>query len=133
MSTLDSGGSQQDEAGVRLQRVTTELRELEQIIRTGHIDPRVLQEFRESVDHVRTTAWAIQQWIALRDGRKDPYSVLPMLTLERVKRAIQLAHDLSLDLDAADLSLDTPGLKGLINAIRGLHQRLSPLFKDAAT
>jgi hypothetical protein len=130
MSNPEASERQQEEASARLQRVTAELRELEQIIRTGNIDARVLHEFRESVDHVRTTAWAIQQWIALREEKKDPYDVLPLLTLERVKRAAQLAQDIALDLDATDVSLDTPGLEGLYVGIRSLYLRLVPLFRQ---
>ncbi len=117
------------DASKRLAAITAELKELEQLIRTGNIDARVLQDFRESVDHVRTTAWAIQQWIELGEHHKDQYSVLPMLTLERVKRAAQITHDLSLDLDCTDVRFETPGLEGLFYAVRGLYARLSPLFK----
>ena len=127
MDAPDSG--HKDDASQRLEAVTAALRELEQLIRSGNIDARVLHEFRESVDHVRTTAWAIQQWIALGEHHKDQYSVLPMLTLERVKRAAQITHDLSLDLDCTDVSVDTPGLEGLFCSVRGLYTRLSPLFK----
>ncbi len=127
MTAPESG--HQDEASVRLQVVTAELKELEILIRKGNIDARVLREFRESVDHVRTTAWAIQQWIELGEHKQDQYSVLPMLTLERVKRAAQIAHDLSLDLDSTDVTFETPGLEGLFGAIRGLYLRLNPLFK----
>jgi hypothetical protein len=119
----------QDDATARLQTVTEELRILEQLIRSGNIDARVLHEFRESVDHVRTTAWAIQQWIELGEHHKDQYSVLPLLTLERVKRAAQITHDLSLDLDSTDVSFETPGLESLFCSVRGLYARLSPLFK----
>ena len=122
-------GNNKIDASQRLEVVTAELRELEQLIRSGNIDARVLQDFRESVDHVRTTAWAIQQWIALGEHHKDQYSVLPMLTLERVKRAAQITHDLSLDLDSTDVSFETPGLEGLFCSVRGLFTRLSPLFK----
>ena len=118
-----------NDASQRLEAVTAALRELDHLIRSGNIDARVLQDFRESVDHVRTTAWAIQQWIELGERHKDQYSVLPMLTLERVKRAAQITHDLSLDLDCADVSIETPGLEGLFGAVRGLYTRLSPLFK----
>lgn len=127
MTAPESGN--ENDASQRLQAVSAELKELEVLIRTGNIDARVLHEFRESVDHVRTTAWAIQQWILLVEHHKDQYSVLPMLTLERVKRAAQLTHDLSLDLDSTDVSVDTPGLEGLFAGVRGLYTRLQPLFK----
>lgn len=131
MTTPQSG--HHGEVTVRLQAVAAELKELEVLIRTENIDARVLQEFRESVDHIRTTAWAILQWIELGEHHKDQYSVLPMLTLERVKRAAQITHDLSLDLDSTDVSVDTPGLEGLFAGVRGLYSRLQPLFKNAAT
>jgi hypothetical protein len=129
MATPDFA-SKKEEASERLESVTAELKELDLLIRTGDIDPRVLHEFRESVDHVRTTAWAVQQWIELGDHKRDPYAVLPMLSLERVKRATQLAHDLSLDLDSTEVSFETPGLESLFASVRGLFTRLSPLFKN---
>jgi hypothetical protein len=127
MDAPESG--HKSDASQRLEAVTTQLRELELLIRSGNIDARVLHEFRESVDHVRTTAWAIQQWIELGEHHKDQYSVLPLLTLERVKRAAQITHDLSLDLDSTDVSFETPGLESLFCSVRGLYARLSPLFK----
>ncbi len=127
MNSPESG--YKDEASNRLEAATAELKEVELVIRSGNIDARVLREFRESVDHVRTTAWAIQQWIELGQHKQDQYSVLPMLTLERVKRAAQITHDLALDLDSTDVSIETPGLEGLFGAVRGLYTRLAPLFK----
>ncbi len=126
MDTSDSGAKHL--LTQRLQQMAGELKELEPLIRTGDIDARVLREFREAVDYIRTTAWAIQQWIELREHKQDPYSVLPMLTLERVHRATQIAHDLSLDLDSADVSFETPGLEGLYGSIKGLYSRLANLF-----
>jgi hypothetical protein len=132
MASQDSS-SKHMEVTERLQVLSAELKEIDLLIRTGEIDPRVLHEFRESVDHVRTTAWAVQQWIELGEHHRDQYSVLPMLSLERVKRAAQLAHDLSLDLDSTDVSVETPGLEVLFASVRGLFTRLSPLFKNSST
>lgn len=112
----------------RLEAVSAELKDLEPLIRKGEIDARVLREFREAVDYVRNTAWAIEQWIALRKHKQDPYSVLPMLTLERVRRGTQITHDLSLDLDSTDVSFETPGLEGLFGAVQGLYEKLAHLF-----
>ena len=44
----------------RLQRATDELRQLEKLIRSASIDPRVLDDFREALDHIRLTAWGVR-------------------------------------------------------------------------
>jgi len=121
-----------EEVSRRLEAVAAELKELGPLIRAGDIDARVLREFREAVDYIRNTAWAIEQWIALREKKQDPYSVLPILAIERVRRGTQLAQDLTLDLESTDVSFETPGLEGLFGAVEGLHSRLSHLFGGKA-
>jgi hypothetical protein len=111
----------------RLQRVGNELLELNQAIRSGEIDVRLLHGFREAVDHVRETAWAVQQWIELQAQDKDAYSVLPRLTVERIRRASQLNNDLALDLDAAEVTIETEGIENLRHSVRGLYKRLAQL------
>jgi hypothetical protein len=113
----------------RLEAVSAELKELEPLMRSGDIDARVLHEFREAVDYIRNTAWAIEQWISLREQHQDPYSILPALAMERVRRATQLAHDLALDLESTEVSFETPGLEALFGAVSGLHARLANLFR----
>ncbi|MCL4522297.1 MAG: hypothetical protein M1453_04305 [Acidobacteria bacterium] len=126
MSAGDTGAP--DNVTQRLEAMAAELKALEPLMRTGDIDARVLREFRDAVDFIRTTAWAVEQFIALRKGHHDPYSVMPMLAMERVRRGTQLAHDLSLDLDSTEVSFETPGLEGLFGAVRGLHEKLEHLF-----
>ncbi|MBI4467174.1 MAG: hypothetical protein HY656_07100 [Acidobacteria bacterium] len=126
MTAEPAGG---DDLSTRLQKISTELRELEQSMKSGDIEPRVLREFRDAVDHVRQTAWAVQQWLELQAKRGDVYSVLSLLTLERIRRATQLSTDLSIDLDAAEVSFETEGLEKLWGAVRGLSERLARLFK----
>ncbi|HSS96556.1 MAG TPA: hypothetical protein VLK33_05995 [Terriglobales bacterium] len=114
---------------MRLQAATTNLTELEQLVKSGDLDPRVLQEFRASVDLIRGTAWAVQQWIGLKEKSADLYSLLPALSAQRVQRMTQLARDLSVDLESMDVGLETPGLKELYDAISRLHECLTPLCR----
>ena len=113
----------------RLQAATTNLSELEQLVKSGDLDPRVLEEFRSSVDLIRGTAWAVQQWIGLKESSSDPYSVLPILAAQRVQRATQLTRDLTVDLESVEVGLGTPGLKELFHAVERLHELLLPLCK----
>lgn len=109
----------------RLQRVGNELLELDQAIRSGDIDIRLLEGFRQAIDHVRETTWAVQQWIELRAQEKDAYGVLPRLTVERIRRATQLNNDLALDLDATEITMETEGIENLRQSVRGLYKRLT--------
>jgi hypothetical protein len=113
----------------RLQVANAELQDLERLVISGDLDPRVLSEFRNSVDHIRNTAWAVQQWIGAKEKSGDPYAVLPALTAQRVRRATQLANDLSLDLQTVEVTADTEGVGELFRAVDDLKRRLELLFK----
>jgi len=113
----------------RLAAATSELQVLEEQVKSGNLDARVLREFRNAVDHIRGTAWAVQQWVGLEQKREDPYSMLPIMSAERVRRATQLCEDLRHDLANMDIGIETPGLADLFRAIEELQQQLAPLFK----
>jgi len=113
----------------RLQAATIELHELEHMLRSGDFDPHFLRDFRAAIDHVRTTAWAVQQWIGLREQSSNAYAVLPVLSAERVRRSTQLVKDLLLDLEANEIGIETEGLKELFVALDSLHQCLALLCK----
>jgi hypothetical protein len=102
---------------------------LEQLVISGDSSPRVLSEFRNAVDSVRQTAWAVQQCTDLQRQHRDPYTVLDVLSEERVRRATQIAKDLTMDLESLELGFATKGLANLFRAIEGLYERLMPLFK----
>ena len=118
-----------DALSERLKTTTRELQELEKLVLSGNFSPRVLSEFRTAVDNIRQTAWAVQQWSELQEQHRDPYTVLGILSQERVRRATQITRDLTLDLESLELGLETQGLANLFQAVERLHERLLPLFK----
>ena len=72
----------------------------------------------------------MQKWIGLSDqSGGDPFSLLPIMSAERVKRATQISSDLSLDLQSIEVGIDTPGIVELFNAVDDLHRRLAALLK----
>ena len=113
----------------RLKAATHELQELEKLVVSADFSPRVLSEFRSAIDNIRQTAWAVQQWIELQQQDRDPYTVLGILSVERVRRATQITKDLTIDLESMEVSLETEGMANLFHAIEALHERLTPLFK----
>jgi hypothetical protein len=129
MATFTENHGSARSVSERLQAATDELQKLQQLVVSGDCSPRVLTEFRGAVDGIRQTAWAVQQWTELQQQHRDPYSVLGILQEERVRRATQIAKDLTMDLESLELGLETPGLANLFHAIEGLHERLAPLFK----
>ncbi|MHB8412068.1 MAG: hypothetical protein ACYDDI_08990 [Candidatus Acidiferrales bacterium] len=116
-----------------LRKTSAELFRLEQGIKSGEIDPLILREFRDAVDYVRKTAWAVQEWRERQIQHRDPSTVLSLLTLERIRRATTLTHDLLEDLHAQDVSRRTEGIAELHRAITGLHNRLTEYFEGGGT
>jgi len=129
---METSGKNQRSVSERLKATTDELQKLEQLVVGGDCSPRVLADFRVAVDSIRQTAWAVQQWIELQRQQRDPYTVLGLLTEERVRRAMQINKDLTMDLDSLEMGLETEGLGKLYEAVRGLHERLMPLFRKSA-
>ncbi len=112
----------------RLRKTTAELQRLDQEIKSGNIDPSVLREFRDSVDYVRTTAWAVQEWQERQGQRHDTATVLPLLVTERVRRALQLCVAITNDLKASKLTSETAGIEKLLRATEQLSRDLAKLF-----
>lgn len=129
MASSGIGQSRERSISERLKAATDELQKLEQLVLSGDCAPRVLSEFRSAVDSIRQTAWAVQQWIELQSQNRDPYTVLGLLSEERVRRATQLTRDLTIDLQSLELDLETAGLEKLFQATKGLFELLVPLFR----
>src|SRR5713226_5926448 len=117
----------------RLKKATAELRELEQEIKSGGIDSRVLRDFRDAVDYVRKTAWAVQEWQERQAQHHDTATVLPLLVTERVRRATQLSNAVVFDLKAHEATSETPGMEDLFRAIERLRGHLSAILKPNLT
>jgi len=111
----------------RVAQTTTELKELERLIGAGTVDARILAQFREALNHVRQTSWAVQKWMELQAQKQDPYSAMELLTAERIRCATQLSKDLVNDIESQDISFDTSGLLELLI----LALRLAQLFEDS--
>jgi hypothetical protein len=117
----------------QLRRTSAQLLKLEQVIRTGDIDPFVLREFRDAVDHIRKTAWVVQEWHERRLQHRDAQTVLSLLTAERMRRATQLNDELATDLEARELTHGNEAIADLLRAVQRLHRRVAKLIKKQET
>jgi hypothetical protein len=115
----------------RLKRTTDELFALEQAIKSGDIDPRVLRDFRDAIDYVRKTAWAVQEWQERQVQHRDTATVLPLLITERIRRATQLCNVVSMDMKEHEVAPDTAGVENLYRVIHNLYRELKIMFDGA--
>lgn len=113
----------------RLQKTTEDLRELEQLIVAGDFSPRILSDFRNAVDSIRQTARVAQMWVGLQQQHRDPYAAMSTLAGDRVRRATDIAKEITIDLQSMEVDFGTEGLTDLFHAIQALHERLMPLFR----
>lgn len=114
----------------RLKKTAADLRAIEQEIKKAGADPRVLREFRDAVDFVRKSAWAVYEYQERQLRHKDASTVLSLLTVERVRRGTQLNNDIAADFDARELTSDTPGIAELLRAVEGVAERLRTVHRN---
>ena len=114
----------------RLQSATSELHEVEALMASADLDARILSDFRDAVNRVRTTAWATQQYAETKDTERDPSKVLSMLAGERVRAAYQLCRAIGQDLNRPDLRFQPGQLLQLRTAAKELMQQLNATIGD---
>jgi len=117
-------------ANFQLKKTCADLVKLEYDMRSGPIEPRVLSEFRDAIDNVRKTAWAVQEWQERQSRQHDAQAVLPLLTAERIRRATQLCDAITADAAAHEVTRRTVGIDEFLQAVERVHQSLLHLFKE---
>jgi len=98
-------------------RATSELNRLDDLLKAGRVDARVLSDFRSAVDRIRTSGWQVQVWL---EGDDRTLSVL--LVEERIRIATRLASQLAAEIAASDKQL--LGLGSLKEAMNKLDRVL---------
>ena len=114
----------------QLRKTSAELVKIEQEIKAGGIDALILREFRDSVDYVRKTAWAVQEWQERELQKHDPHTLLPLITSERIRRGTQLNRAITTDLETQEVTRETVGMHEFFQAVEGLYSRVAVLFRE---
>jgi hypothetical protein len=100
----------------QVSRATAELNRLDQLLKAGRVDSRVLSEFRSAVDRIRTSGWQVQVWL---EGDERALSVL--LMEERIRAATRLASQLAGEIAASEKELHGLGsLKDAMDKLEGV-------------
>ena len=109
----------------RLAKAIPELRRLQKLLLSGeNLDPRLLTDFRDALNHVRNTAWSAHQYIASQNTDQDSASVLSVVAGERVRVAYQLCQAIQADLKSSDIKFQTGQLIQLSLAAKALIEQL---------
>ncbi|MGO9775870.1 MAG: hypothetical protein ACLPLR_09105 [Terriglobales bacterium] len=119
---------QDPELSSRLKKTNEELRNLQDSVKTGMINVKVLMDFRNAAERARQASAAVQQWLESEGKGNDPYKLMPQVMRQRVEMATLLVRDVTRDLETLDVDYDTPGLPELNEAVGSLVERLSKLF-----
>ena len=115
-----------------IMRAISDLNELEQNLVKDRIDPRLIAQLHDAVEHVRQTAWTVQQWVDLNSSGGDPFDVLPQLEAERMQMLNKLAHNVTADIDASTINHYTLGISDLYETVQQLYRRLRKMLLDNA-
>ncbi|MBZ5523919.1 MAG: hypothetical protein LAP21_16915 [Acidobacteriia bacterium] len=118
------------ELTTRLQQTEAQLEELQDCVKTGMVEARVLVEFRLAMKHARQAAAAVQDWLEEQKGGGDPFPVLNKVVAERMKIAVDLLQDVTHDIEGGVIDFDTPGLPEIREATRTLNDRLKRFFRE---
>src|ERR1700693_3799594 len=118
--------------GVNLQvkKTSVELQKLEKSLQAEGIDFRLLNEFRDTVDTLRTTALAVQQLREHQLKGQDAGEIVSLLVADRVRRATNLCHEIVADIDAGKVSSQTKEVDELYDSLEQACDRLRHLLKS---
>ncbi|MGZ4814449.1 MAG: hypothetical protein ACXVZV_03510 [Terriglobales bacterium] len=112
----------------RLKKATDELREIQDQLIAGHVDAHILTDFRDAVNRVRTTAWAVQHTLCSQEPDTQGLSVLSLLASERVRIAYQMCRIIAADLSNNGMSHGSGKLVQLYLAAGDLTRQLEHIL-----
>lgn len=117
--------NQQASISVRLQNVTSELRRIQDLLTLEeNVDPRLLTDFRDAVNRVRNTAWAVEQYANSKTTESNPQTVSSVLAGERVRVAYQLCRLIQSDLQTQGIQFQKGQLLQFREATKELENQL---------
>ena len=110
---------------LRLQSVARELRHIQDALLTEQqIDSRILTDFRDAVNRIRNTAWAMEQYANSKTTKRDVEPVLTLVAGERIRAAYQLSKLVQTDLENPQIRFQRGQLVSLSDATHELREEL---------
>jgi hypothetical protein len=107
-----------------LEKGISELQGLHRLLLSTEVDPDVLAAFRDSLNRVRNTAWAAQEYVVRKENEQGSTSVLSLLAGERIRAIYQLCEALTDDLKRTDIEFQRGSLVQLYEVTKTLTEQL---------
>jgi len=117
---------------LQVEKTALELQNLEKALRGEDIDPRLLKEYRDAVDYIRSATNTIRQLRESQLRGSSESELSSVLAAERVLRAINLCQEVITDLDAGQVNHELKALNELYQTIEQVNARLRRIFKSEA-
>ena len=124
-------GKMSSQMSSQVTRTIEELNHVEQGLVIEKVDPRVIAQFHDAVEHLRQTAWSVVQWVDLNSSGGDPFEVLPQLEAERMHMLRKLAHNVTADLDSGSVTRFTEGISNIYEEVQALYRGLRKIVIDS--
>src|SRR6185312_16251556 len=130
---ISRGGSSKmsSEMSAQVTRTIEELNQMEHGLVIDKVDPRIIAQFHDAVEHLRQTAWSVVQWVELNSSGGDPFEVLPQLEAERLHMLRKLAHNVTADLDSGSVTRFTEGIANIYEEVQALYRGLRKIVIDS--
>jgi hypothetical protein len=130
---ISRGGSSKmsSQMSAQVTRTIEELNQVEQGLVIDKVDPRIIAQFHDAVEHLRQTAWSVVQWVELNSSGGDPFEVLPQLEAERLHMLRKLAHNVTADLDSGSVTRFTEGIANIYEEVQALYRGLRKIVIDS--
>jgi hypothetical protein len=108
-----------------LQSVSEQFRQLQKwLLLRGQPDLRILAEFRDAINRLRQTAWALHQYGEMSADESSSNTVSSILAGERIRTACQLGKLIEADLENPEIRFQKDQLLGLYEAMSRLAQHV---------
>ncbi len=115
---------------LQIRKTIVELQNLEKALQREDMDLRLVKEYRDAVDHIRTAVETLRQLREYRFSGLSDGQLFSDLATDRIQRTITLCLDVIADLDAGRAKDESEGFAELSRASHHLHDRLRQLRKE---
>ena len=118
---------------LQVKKAAIELQKLEKCLRDAGIDLRLLKEYRDAAEYVRTVSGAVKQLRECQIQERSDSEVIAKQCAERIRHTSGLCVEVLADLEAGRVTADTPGVAEFCRCLEENLTRLRPLLRQSET